>query len=116
MKSALKQIFRGSSHSDSLVGGHGDTVKQETECYTKSGSPHQSSTRRSGFNRSSSGKKREENEEYTTGDKSIGQIQESYKMCNMWICFSHIPHEEDVHEAVCENQEKTRDGNITLLV
>ena len=26
------------------------------------------------------------------------------------------PHKEDVHEVVCENQEETRDCNITLLV
>ncbi|XP_068685832.1 uncharacterized protein [Montipora foliosa] len=39
-------------------------------------------------------------------------------MCNMWISFSlgtDCPHKEDVHEAVCENQEATRDCNITLL-
>ena len=37
MKSALKRIFGGSSHPDSLVGGGGITVKHETVCYTKSG-------------------------------------------------------------------------------
>ena len=31
-----------------------------------------------------------------------------------WV--KDCPHKEDVHEAVCENQEETRDCNITLLV
>ena len=61
--------------------------------YTKSGSPHHSSTRRSGFKPGSSGQKRAENEEYTKGDD----------------CFSLgkglPPHKENVYEVVCENQE-----------
>lgn len=57
MKSAFKGIWGGSSHSDSLVGGGGITVKQEAVCYTMYASPHHSSTRRSGFNHASSGEK-----------------------------------------------------------
>ena len=112
MKSALtcKRIFGGSSHSDSLVGGDGITVKQENVCYTKTGSSLHRSTRRSGFNRGSSSDKghKMKNTQKGTNPKCAicGSVFHWVKDC---------PHKEDVHEAVCENQEATRDCNITLF-
>ena len=109
----------GSSHSDSLVGGGGITVKQETVCYTMYASPHHSSTRRSGFNHASSGEKGQKMKNTQKGTNPLDRYG-NYAKCAMCGSFFHwvkdCPHKEYVHEAACGKQEDTWDCNITLLV
>ena len=125
MKSALNS-------SESLEVYHIQTVlwvavvsqclKQESVCHTKSGSPHHRSTGRSGFNRGSSGEKGQKVKNTQKGTNPLDRygIQAVHTKCAICGSVFHwvkdCPHKEDVHEAVCENQEETRDCTITLLV